>query len=103
MTEFKKYVERQESVEAFQFLAESQAMDVVHALGLVYDHTKWSLNHKNHSDFDLTIKPRDYDEVYVKRGDYIVRSALRDKFHNWIGERTDVVPYTEFLQKWQEA
>lgn len=91
MTEFKKYIERRDRVEAVHFIDPSQGAEVCN---LLYG-DGYTLQSKG-ADFSLTVANARAVEagtdVQVNRGDFLVRD-------NW--GTLSVVPMKEFSQQWE--
>lgn len=85
--EFKKHVERRDTVNAARFLEPGQAADIADVLGGSEFHMK-----QDHLGFTLTVG----DHV-IQRGDYIVESYDPER-RDW---RMSVVPGSVFRLNWE--
>lgn len=94
MVDFKKYIERRQRVEAFQFVDPIQAVDIART----FRSTSINLEVTDEFDWHVDIAVQDGPTTYtqrVNRGDWITREP-------WSVEFPRVIPAKEFPIAWEE-
>lgn len=96
MPEFERYTERQERLDAVQFLKIEEASWFAEQIGR-NPSVPWTLVKTSEYDFGITVN-KESGPIDMSRGDYLVRSSTE------YGPGIDrgVVKYHEFRAKWEK-